>query len=60
MRDFPEIQSEKAARKKKNISLVEEAGFSAHAVILFRCRDRTSCPKWIFSIKIQKYSIDAT
>ena len=35
MRDFPEIQSEKAARKKKNISLVEEAGFSAHAVISF-------------------------
>ena len=35
MRDFPEIQSEKAARKKKNISLVEEAGFSAYAVISF-------------------------
>ena len=35
MKDFPEIQSEKAARKKKNISLVEEAGFSAHAVIAF-------------------------
>lgn len=35
MKDFPEIQSEKAARKKKNISLVKEAGFSAHAVISF-------------------------
>ena len=45
MRDFPEIQSEKAARKKKNISLVEEAGFSAYAVIHFLFRDRISCPK---------------
>lgn len=45
MKDFPEIQSEKAARKKKNISLVKEAGFSAYAVIHFLCRDRISCPK---------------
>ena len=45
MKDFPEIQSEKAARKKKNIFLAEKAGFSAHEVIHFLCRDRTSCPK---------------
>ena len=45
MRDFPEIQSEKAARKKKNIFLAEKAGFSAYAVILFLFRDRISCPK---------------
>lgn len=51
MRDFPEIQSEKAARKKKNISLVEEAGFSAHAVISFPFQGSYLLPEMNFFYK---------
>ena len=51
MKDFPEIQSEKAARKKKNISLVEDAGFSAHAVISFPFQGSYLLPEMNFFYK---------